>query len=180
MNKAAGPDTRSLAAQLDLFQGLFANENISKAANERGGAKLTSELELKSKTLRTVSSTTQTTRGTPAETERMDLLDGLIVDMARSARKAARSAAEELGQEAIATTFELDKLYTAPSASRANAQVRAKQREKGELIVKILAARNLAVSKEHSAKILDSKEDVLFDKWLSMAGTVASAEALFA
>ncbi len=49
--------------------------------------------------------------GTPAETDRLDLLDGLAVELVRAARKAARAASRDLGEPAIADAFELRHLY---------------------------------------------------------------------
>lgn len=49
--------------------------------------------------------------GTPAETELLDSIDGLIVELCRLARKAGRALARETSQPAIAKEFELDALY---------------------------------------------------------------------
>lgn len=49
--------------------------------------------------------------GCLAETDRLDLLDGIIVALARGARKAARDAARRLGQPSLTANFELDKIY---------------------------------------------------------------------
>ncbi|MDI1429891.1 hypothetical protein [Polyangium sorediatum] len=44
------------------------------------------------------------------EIETLDLLDGIIVSLARTAREAAEAAARELGEPAVATAFELSAL----------------------------------------------------------------------
>jgi len=49
--------------------------------------------------------------GTPTETARLDLVDGLIVELCRAARRAARAAARALGRPEIAKAFELTHLY---------------------------------------------------------------------
>ena len=56
--------------------------------------------------------------GTPAETEQLDLLDGIIVALVRGARKAARAAAKRLGTPALTADFELTKLYGPKTAAK--------------------------------------------------------------
>ena len=175
--KSVGADARSLAGQLEQFQSLLQDDKtVSNATADRGGPKLLEDLLKQSKDLRAVSPTKQTTRGTPQETERMDLLDGLIIELTRSARKASRSAANETGQEAIIAAFELDALYRSSNQSKLN----AKQREKANLILKTLAERAIVVSKESEEKINNTKDATLLDRWLTLAASVSSAEALFA
>jgi hypothetical protein len=50
-------------------------------------------------------------RGTPVETETLDLIDGFIVSLSRAAREAAEAAARDLAEPAIVTAFELTALY---------------------------------------------------------------------
>ncbi|MDI1480270.1 hypothetical protein [Polyangium sp. y55x31] len=45
------------------------------------------------------------------ETETLDLIDGIIVSLTRTAREAADAAARELGEPALATAFELSTLH---------------------------------------------------------------------
>jgi hypothetical protein len=69
------------------------------------------ELTAAAEALRGATRNNTTRRGTVAETEQLDQIDGLIVDLVRRARKAARSAARQMGQPALAKAFELDLLY---------------------------------------------------------------------
>jgi hypothetical protein len=175
--KSVGSDARSLAGQLEQLQKLIeGNKTIATAAAECGGTKLLVELTKQIQDLRVVSPTNKISRGTPQETERMDLLDGLIIELVRSARKAARSAAKETGQESIATAFELDSLYRVTNQSKAN----AKQREKAGLIIQAFTTRGIAVSKDIEERLNATRDEALLDKWLSLAASVSSADALFA
>lgn len=57
-------------------------------------------------------------RGTPAETEQVNLLDGVAVIQLRTVRKAGRAAARALGRPDVATAFELHELYGSASRAR--------------------------------------------------------------
>jgi hypothetical protein len=57
-----------------------------------------------------------TVRGTPEETQRLDQIDGIIIDICRRARDAAVAASKHLGDPAILKAFKLDKLYAARPA----------------------------------------------------------------
>lgn len=103
-------DGATLANQLEQFIPLFKNAAIANAALKRGGAGVLAELEISAPGLRAASHANITAKGTPAQTELMDLLDGLIVENCRAARRAARSASRELGESAIAKTFALSAL----------------------------------------------------------------------
>ena len=50
-------------------------------------------------------------RGTPAQTVRLNLIDGIIIELVRSARRAARNAASDLGRPELETIFGLSELY---------------------------------------------------------------------
>lgn len=52
--------------------------------------------------------------GTPAATERMDLLDGLIIENVRLAQRAAADAAVDLGKPHLAEAFRLYELEGRP------------------------------------------------------------------
>ncbi|MDI3290893.1 hypothetical protein [Polyangium sp. 15x6] len=83
----------------------------AKAAQKRGGAQAALDLEAKATALRVAAKAKAEPKGTPVETETLDLIDGIIVSLARTAREAAEAAARELGEPAIATAFELSALY---------------------------------------------------------------------
>jgi len=57
-------------------------------------------------------------RGTPEETAQLDLIDGIIVGLTRSAREAAVSAAKALGEPAIKAAFRLNQLYGGSRAKK--------------------------------------------------------------
>lgn len=100
----------ALATQLELFVPLLKDSIIADAAKDRGGPQLLSDIETSVPSLRSSSKAGNYPRGTPAHTELLDLLDGLIVENCRAARRAARSASRELGEEAVAKAFELNAL----------------------------------------------------------------------
>lgn len=95
-----------LAAQLDLLAGIWANSTVSDAAKSRGGAKALTKLQEAAAALRTAAEDREAT-GTQSSTELMDLLDGIIVTLCRSARKAAKEAAKELARPALLDDFAL-------------------------------------------------------------------------
>ena len=56
-----------------------------------------------------------TVRGTPEETQRLNQIDGIIIDICRRSRDAAKAASKDRGDPAILKAFKLDKLYTSPA-----------------------------------------------------------------
>lgn len=96
----------ALAGQLDLLAGLWAETTVANAAQGRGGAKALTNLQGAAAALRTAAEDREAT-GTRSTTEQMDLLDGIIVTLCRSARKAAKQAATELGRPALIDDFAL-------------------------------------------------------------------------
>jgi hypothetical protein len=107
----AGDSAGKVAEQLDTLLTTFSEASVAKAASERGGPEIVVELVTCSAALRAVSQDAATVPGTPAATERLNLIDGIIVGLTRDARKAARAAAKELGEPAMAAEFELTHLY---------------------------------------------------------------------
>jgi len=107
----AAEDAEGLAKQLDALQGVLKDLTIAKAAKTRGGPQAVADLAARASGLREAAQAKAGPRGTPVETEALDLIDGIIVSLARSAREAADAAAKELGEPAIATAFELSALY---------------------------------------------------------------------
>lgn len=114
----AGESAGKLADQLDTLHTTFSAAPIAKAAKQRGGPEIVAELVTCSAALRTVSQDAAAVPGTPAATERLDLLDGIIVGLARDARKAARAAGKDSGEPAMAAAFELTKLYGSAKAKK--------------------------------------------------------------
>ncbi|MDI1446314.1 hypothetical protein [Polyangium sp. 6x1] len=110
-DSAAADDAEKLAKQLDALQALLKEPLIADFAQNRGGPQALQDLGAQAQTLRETAKTKAEPRGTPVETETLDLLDGIIASLTRTAREAADAAARELAEPAIATAFELSALY---------------------------------------------------------------------
>lgn len=108
---AVAEDAEGLAQQLDALQGELKDSAIADAAKNRGGSKVVTDLGTITLALRDAAQAKAQPRGTPVETETLDLLDGIIVSLARSAREAADAAARALSEPAMVTAFELSALY---------------------------------------------------------------------
>lgn len=109
---AATPDTAErLAAQLERLAQTMTADGIAAVAAERGGPDAVTVLGQAAAGLRSADQNNAVGRGTPAETQRLDQIDGIIVRLARRARKAAVVAGRELGNPALAQAFRLDQLY---------------------------------------------------------------------
>jgi len=118
--ESAGADDEILARQLDVLAEVLRIPLVMKAGAERGGRQALEEVTTAAAELRSAAHSRVTKRGTPEETERLDLIDGLIVSLVRSARKAARVAAVRHGSPALAKAFQLSKIYP-PRSKRAGA-----------------------------------------------------------
>jgi hypothetical protein len=106
------PDTaEGMATQLDLLTETLRRAEISELANERGAITAIAGLIMAGSGLRNADQSRPAGRGTPAETQRLDQIDGIIVRLTRRARKVAVVAARDLGNPALAHAFRLDKLY---------------------------------------------------------------------
>jgi hypothetical protein len=102
-------DPVRLAAQLDQLRATLTMARVEKMAVPRGGPALVPELRRAANRLRA----TTADRGGSERVDRIDLVDGVIVELVRDARRAARSAARALGRPEIAGAFELVGLYGA-------------------------------------------------------------------
>jgi hypothetical protein len=80
-------------------------------ANERGAITAIAALVPAGSGLRSADQSRAAGRGTPAEKQRLDQIDGIIVRLSRRARRAAVVAARELGNPALAHAVRLDRLY---------------------------------------------------------------------
>lgn len=109
--QSAGADDDALARQLELLAESFRHPVIGMEAATRGGMVTLREIEMAIRNLREAAHARNAKPGTPMETERLDLLDGMVVTLARAARKAARIAAVRLSSPAMAKAFELSRLY---------------------------------------------------------------------
>ncbi len=104
----------ALARQLDQLADAIDPQKApeaSAAAADRGGPETLSPLREASTALREAVKKKPTVRGTPAEAQRLDQIDGIIVDICRRGRDAAEAASKDLGDPAILKAFKLDKLY---------------------------------------------------------------------
>ncbi|APR84685.1 Hypothetical protein A7982_10034 [Minicystis rosea] len=109
--RVADDDAERLATQLDMLRGALSDGNVAPEAGERGGSEAIVDLQSAAAALRNADAERAGAAGTLAETEQLDLLDGIIVTLARGAFKAARAAAKRAGQPAMVGSFELTKLY---------------------------------------------------------------------
>ena len=96
----------ALAVQLDLLAATLTDAHVANAAGPRGGQKALVQLQDTASALRNDSEERENT-GTRMSTEEMDLLDGIIVTLCRSARNAAKQASRELGRPALLADFAL-------------------------------------------------------------------------
>ncbi len=101
------PSDQKLLEQLDTLEEMLIDPVVVAFMVDRGGP----EILLRLQQARTdLTSTTRQRAGKPdvsAIADERDILDGIIVSLARAARKAARAAARHLGQPAIGTEFKL-------------------------------------------------------------------------
>lgn len=107
----AGDDAEKLATQLDQLRAALEDSAVQPIVAGRGGPKAVADLKIGAESLREASQMTTAPRGTPPETEQLDLLDGIILSLVRSAREAADAASKALGEPALVAEFELTELY---------------------------------------------------------------------
>ena len=103
-----------LAKQLDHLADTLDPQKAPEAAAaaaDRGGPETLAPLRSAAAVLREAVKKKPTVRGTPVETQRLDQIDGIIVDICRRGRDAAEAASKDLGDPAILKAFKLDKLY---------------------------------------------------------------------
>ncbi|NUN14107.1 MAG: hypothetical protein HUU55_10785 [Myxococcales bacterium] len=106
-----GDDATSLQTELETLEGTFAKPLVAEHAKNLGGPGTVVALqeaisELKAKVA-------AHKKGVPLhmEQETLDVIDGLTATLCRHARAAARAAASDLEQPALAKDFELTHLY---------------------------------------------------------------------
>ncbi|EYF04277.1 hypothetical protein [Chondromyces apiculatus] len=103
-------DGESLALQLDVLRNMLLRPAVAAVTVDRGGPETVTDLTATITTLRT-SNFQHVGTSAQSDTERVNVLEGMIVTLARSARKAAVAAGHRLGSEALAALFELSALY---------------------------------------------------------------------
>jgi hypothetical protein len=108
---------QKLLEQFDTLEEVLVDPAVVAAMADRGGP----DILLRLQQARTdLNGTTRQAAGKPevsAVIDERDILDGIIVSLARAARKAARTAARHLGQPAIATEFKLTHLRSRPASN---------------------------------------------------------------
>jgi len=109
--RAPAYDGAELSDQLEHLRLALADATVAAAAAGRGGPEALADLQAAIAALRAAEQERATGNGAPAQTERLDLLDGIVVTLARSARRAARTAARRLSKPAMVIEFELTALY---------------------------------------------------------------------
>lgn len=117
--RSAGADGDKLALQLETLRAALGDPNVAAEVAGRGGPDAALDLGIAADALHAASQDRAGAPGTPAETELLNLLDGIIVGLVRGARKAARPAAKRLGTPALMADFELTKLYASRGSEKA-------------------------------------------------------------
>ena len=121
-------DPIRLAAQLDQLRATISIPRVDKEAERRGGPQTADELRAAADRLRAIAEAQAPDAAPPSTdaTANADLLCGVIVELVRDARRAARSAAREHNTPDIASAFSLTRLY-GPSGSMGSESERAPQ-----------------------------------------------------
>lgn len=123
---SSGSDLSLLDRQLETLTGAFTSPEMSELTDDAGGPEALEALTNARQMLAPVLGRGRTHAGnTPIETERLDILDGIIVELCRQARAASRKAAIALAQPAMAKAFELDVLYGRKKSSTEAPQKKA-------------------------------------------------------
>jgi hypothetical protein len=107
-----------LVDHLSILYTAIATPIVLPYVESRGGADLIGSLQSTRAVLRTAQNARAGHTPVTVASETCDLLDGLIVSLARSARDAAEAAARHLGQPSIAAAFKLNHLRRRSASSR--------------------------------------------------------------
>lgn len=108
--RATGDDAEAQAVQLDMLARVLTQAEVVGLVGAERAALRAAACQKAAAALRAAAAKHSRPQGTPEETQRLDLLDGEGVILARHARAAAMAAAEELEDPAIAKAFELVEL----------------------------------------------------------------------
>lgn len=115
---AVAPEEAGLmATQLDELRRVLEDPIVTPAVTSRGGPKAVTDLTSRAGELRAIEQATAMPRGTPEHTEKLDLVDGIVLELVRSAREAAEAASKALGEPALLTAFTLSELYGSSGGS---------------------------------------------------------------
>lgn len=100
-------DAIQLAGQLDQLRATLTMARVERLAANRGGPSLVPRMARVADRLRAITAD----RKGSEQGDRIDLIDGIIIEHVRDARRAARSAARADSAPEIAAAFELVRLY---------------------------------------------------------------------
>lgn len=100
-------DDSALPAHLSVLQATLEDPAMVELVAGRGGPQCAIDLAAMQPAVRAALSDRTSHPATTAAAQRRDILDGILVTLARQARAAARRAARKHGQPAIAAAFEL-------------------------------------------------------------------------
>jgi hypothetical protein len=104
-------DPEAMASQLRLLAGALALTAVMDVVRPRGGEAALAALEKSAEAISQAVADMAQRTSTTALTERLDLLDGLIVERLREIGRVAKEAAKETGSPALAEAFLLKHLY---------------------------------------------------------------------
>lgn len=108
--RSAGADVEKLRVQVSVLQAALADKAVAAVTGKRGGPEALAALKQADTALAAAESARPGRHATPESVE-LDLLDGLVAENVRDARRVARAAARALGRPEIAAAFELRELY---------------------------------------------------------------------
>lgn len=131
--RSAGDDSDLLGKQLETLGALLkqtAIREVIAGGDDTVPTALEAEIAERLAALNSTRAEKAGPRGTPAETEEIDLIDGLIVATARNLRKAARVLARIHGKPAIAKALHTRPLYQ--GTKRAQQEQEQEEAERGE------------------------------------------------
>lgn len=103
-------DDQRLLEQLDTLDGVLGDPIVTEAIQDRGGAEIARRLTDAHAALMSTMRQRAARTEISAVADERDILDGIIVSLARAARNAARIAARHLGQPAIEVEFRVTHL----------------------------------------------------------------------
>ena len=106
----AADDAGPLADQLQVLGNTLARPAVRAVVEDDVDAEL-AEARRAEQALRALDAQRAAPAGTPEETQRLDLLDGMVVTLVRQIARSAKAAARRLGDPALADVFSLEALY---------------------------------------------------------------------
>lgn len=107
---AAPKTTDGFLSQLRLLAHCWTNHAVANEAAKRGGVDLLGSLQAQIAVLEATQKDLQHAAPTAADTQRLDLIDGLIIERVREARRIAKTASKASGDPALADAFKLTHL----------------------------------------------------------------------